>query len=303
MRKFAGFDGINAMFTTSTTTSQLKKLLARRAAVTVPGAANAMFARVIEDIGFEAVYVTGAGVANMQLGAPDIGLTTITEVASTVAAIADAVSLPIIVDADTGFGNAVNMVRTVRALERAGAAGIQIEDQVFPKKCGHFDGKDVISRAEMVQKIKAAVDARQDQDLQIIARTDARAVEGFERAIERARAYVEAGADATFLEAPVSVDELARIPQELVVPQIANIVFGGKTPDPGRARLAELGFSIVLYANAALQAALKASYEVLGALKTEGSLQSVAHRLASFDERQRTVAKDEWDAREARYRV
>lgn len=284
-------------------TEKLKSLLARRAAVTVPGAANAMFARVIEDLGFEAAYVTGAGVANMYLGAPDIGLTTMSEVAEAVTAISDAVSLPIIVDADTGFGNAVNMVRTVRAFERAGAAGIQIEDQVFPKKCGHFNGKDVIPRDEMVQKIRAAVDARRDHNLQIIARTDAAAIEGFDRAIERARAYVEAGADATFVEAPTSIDQLARIPGELAVPQVANIVFGGRTPDPGRAKLADMGFSIVLYANAALQAALKASYEVLGALKEEGSLQSVAHRLASFEERQRAVAKDEWDAREARYRV
>ncbi|ACL62958.1 isocitrate lyase/PEP mutase family protein [Methylobacterium nodulans] len=284
-------------------TQTLKSILARREAVSVPGAANALFARVIEDLGFEAVYVTGAGVANMQLGAPDIGLTSITEVASTVAAVADAVALPIIVDADTGFGNAVNMIRTVRLLERAGAAGIQIEDQVFPKKCGHFTGKDVIPRDEMVQKVKAAVDARRDGDLQIIARTDARAVEGLERAIERAQAYIEAGADATFVEAPVSAEELGRIARDLKVPQVANIVFGGKTPDPGRERLAEMGFSIVLYANAALQAALKASYEVLGALKRDGSLSAVADRLASFEERQRAVAKDEWDALEARYRA
>ena len=283
--------------------ARLKALLARRAAITVPGAANALFARVIEDLGFEAVYVTGAGVANMLLGAPDIGLTTLTEVTETVAAIADAVSIPIIVDADTGFGNAVNVIRTVRTLERAGAAGIQIEDQVFPKKCGHFSGKDVISRDEMVQKIKAAVDTRHDPSLQIIARTDARAVEGLERALERARAYVEAGADATFVEAPTNLDELARIPSVVAVPQVANIVFGGKTPDPGREKLAELGFSIVLYANAALQAALKASYDVLGVLKAEGSLQSVAPRLASFEERQRAVAKGKWDAREARYRA
>jgi 2-methylisocitrate lyase-like PEP mutase family enzyme len=281
---------------------RLKDLLARRAAVTVPGAANALFARVIEDLGFEAVYVTGAGVANMLLGAPDIGLTTVTEVSEAVAAIADAVSLPLIVDADTGFGNAVNMVRTIRILERAGASGIQIEDQVFPKKCGHFAGKHVIAADEMVQKIKAAVDARRDQSLQIIARTDARAIEGLDRALERAHAYIAAGADVTFVEAPTSLDELARIAKELPVPQVANIVFGGKTPEPGREKLADLGFSIVLYANAALQAALKASYDVLGALKTEGSLKSVADRLASFDERQRSVAKDVWDAREARYR-
>jgi 2-methylisocitrate lyase-like PEP mutase family enzyme len=263
---------------------RLKELLARRAAVTVPGAANALFARVIEELGFEAVYVTGAGIANMLLGAPDVGLTTMTEVRDTAAAIAEAVSVPIIVDADTGYGNAVNV-------------------QVFPKKCGHFAGKAVIAREEMVQKIKAAVDARHDQSLQIIARTDGYAVEGLERALERAQAYVAAGADATFVEAPTTLEELARIPKALDVPQVANIVFGGKTPDPGREKLAELGFSIVLYANAALQAALKASYDVLSVLKSEGSLRSVADRLASFEERQRTVAKDEWDAREARYRV
>jgi 2-methylisocitrate lyase-like PEP mutase family enzyme len=147
------------------------------------------------------------------------------------------------------------------------------------------------------------VDARHDPSLQIIARTDARAVEGLERALDRAQAYIAAGADATFVEAPTSLEELARIPKALNVPQVANIVFGGTTPDPGRDKLAEFGFSIVLYANAALQAALKASYDVLRVLKSEGSLQSVADRLASFEERQRAVAKEEWDAREARYRV
>jgi 2-methylisocitrate lyase-like PEP mutase family enzyme len=284
-------------------TEQLKRLLAQRAAITVPGAANALFARVIEDLGFDVAYVTGAGIANMLLGAPDVGLTTMSEVAEQVAAISDAVSLPLIVDADTGFGNAVNMVRTVRTFERAGAAGIQIEDQVFPKKCGHFAGKDVIAAEEMVQKIKAAVDSRHDQDLQIIARTDAAAIEGIDAAIARAHAFIEAGADATFIEAPTSLVQLARIPRELSVPQVANIVFGGRTPDPGRERLAEMGFSMVLYANAALQAALKASYEVLGALKSDGSLAAVADRLASFEERQRAVDKDAWDEREARYRV
>ena len=284
-------------------TTKLKQIMAARAAVTVPGAANALFARVIEDLGFDAVYVTGAGVANMHLGAPDIGLTTLTELAGATAAIADAVALPIIVDADTGFGSPINMVRTIKVLERSGAAGIQIEVQVFPKKCGHFEGKDVIPTAEMVQKIRAAVDSRADADFQIIARTDARAIEGLERAIDRAHAFIEAGADATFVEAPVTLDELARIARELPVPQVANIVFGGKTPDPGRAALADMGFSLVLYANAALQAALRASYEVLGALKATGSLASVAERLASFDERQRSVAKHGWDALETRYKA
>lgn len=283
-------------------TEKLRQLVAARTALTVPGAPNALFARVIEDLGFQVVYATGAGIANMSLGAPDVGLTTLTEVAQTVAMMADAVDLPIIVDADTGFGNAVNMVRTVRVLERAGAAGIQIEDQVFPKKCGHFNGKGVISCAEMVQKIKAAVDARQDQNLQIIARTDARAVEGLDGALERASAYIAAGADITFVEAPQSFDELARIGRELPAPQVANIVFGGKTPDPGRAVLAENGFSLVLYANAALQAALHASREVLEALKQDGNLNRVADRLASFEARQAAVAKDRWDTLEAKYR-
>ena len=282
-------------------TQKLRDLVARRNAMTVPGAANGMFARVIEDLGFDAVYVTGAGIANMRLGVPDIGLTTVTELAETVCNIGDAVDLPLIVDADTGFGNAVNMVRTVHLLERAGASAIQIEDQVFPKKCGHFNGKEVIPAADMVQKIKAAVDARVDQDLMIIARTDARSIDGLDAALDRAAAFIEAGADMTFVEAPQSTDELARIGRELSVPQVANIVFGGKTPDPGREALAEYGFSVVLYANASLQAALHASSRVLSALRDEGSLDSVADLLAGFDERQRAVNKGFWDGLEAKY--
>lgn len=283
-------------------TQRLKALVSRRDATTIPGAANAMFSRVIEDLGFEAVYVTGAGIANMRLGAPDVGLTTLSEVADTVSSIADAVDLPLIVDADTGFGNAVNMVRTMRLLERAGAAAIQIEDQVFPKKCGHFTGKEVIPADEMVQKIKAAVDTRHDQDLMVIARTDARAIDGLDVALDRARAFIEAGADMTFVEAPASFEELHRIGTELSVPQVANIVFGGKTPDPGRKTLAESGFSIVLYANASLQAALRASTLVLTALRDEGSLDSVADLLAGFDERQRAVNKGFWDRLELEYK-
>jgi 2-methylisocitrate lyase-like PEP mutase family enzyme len=282
-------------------TSRLKAIGERRSAVQVPGAANALFARIIEELAFEAIYVTGAGVANMHLGAPDIGLTTLTELADAVAAIADAVSLPLVVDADTGFGNAVNTVRAVRVLERSGAAGIQIEDQVFPKKCGHFAGKGIIPLETMLGKIKAAVDARRDGDLQIIARTDARAIEGLERAIERAHAFVEAGADMIFIEAPLSTAELARIAQAIAAPQLANIVFGGKTPDPGRAALANMRFAMVLYANAALQAAVKGAADALSVLKHEGSLAGVAERLASFDERQRVVQKAAWDALAARF--
>jgi 2-methylisocitrate lyase-like PEP mutase family enzyme len=283
-------------------TTTLKTILGRREATILAGAANGFFARIIEDIGYEAVYVTGAGVANMYLGAPDIGLTTLTEMANHVAAIADAVAIPMLVDADTGFGNPVNMVRTVRVLERAGAAGLQIEDQIFPKKCGHFDGKEVVPVGEMLAKIKAAVDTRRDGDLQIVARTDARAVLGLQAAIDRAGAMIEAGADLTFVEAPTSAEELAQIARSLSVPQVANVVFGGLTPELGQQKFAELGFGCVLYANAALQAALKASHEVLGALKREGSLASVTDRLADFAVRQKAVAKPKFDELERRYR-
>ena len=280
---------------------KLKSLAAERRAIIVPGAANALFARVIEDLGFPVIYVSGAGVANMSLGVPDIGLCTLTEIVQVVSNIADAVELPLIVDADTGFGNALNMYRTVQLLERAGASALQIEDQVFPKKCGHFAGKAVVPAVEMVQKIRAAVDARKDQNLQIIARTDARATEGLDAAIERAIAYQEAGADMTFVEAPQSFDELERIGRSLEVPQVANIVFGGKTPDPGQKALAVMGFSFTLYANAALQAALRSSREALSLLKETGSLDAAADRLAGFDERQDVVMKVKWDRREERY--
>jgi 2-methylisocitrate lyase-like PEP mutase family enzyme len=293
---------VNAPVELERPTSRLKALLASKRAAILPGTPNALFARVIEDLGFEAVYVTGAGIANMSLGVPDIGLVTLSELAEHVAAICDAVTVPVLADADTGFGNPVNKARTVRVLERSGAAGIQIEDQIFPKKCGHFKGKDVVPLGEMIQKIRAAVDSRHDGDFQIVARTDVRAVRGFEEGLERAHAFIEAGADATFVEAPVSVEELAKIATLLPVPQIVNMVFGGLTPSVSQDRLAEMGFGAVLYANAALQAALKSVREVLESLKSTGSLDEVGERLASFDERQRAVAKDHYDALEARYR-
>jgi len=280
----------------------LKALLASRSAAILPGASNALFARVIATHAFEAVYVTGAGIANMSFGVPDIGLVTLTELTEHVASIAGAVDLPVLADADTGFGNALNVGRTVRLLERAGAAGIQIEDQVFPKKCGHFNGKQVIPATEMVAKIKAAVDARTDQNLQIVARTDARAIEGLDAAIARAQAYVEAGADATFVEAPVDAGEMRRIASEIQVPQIANMVFGGLTPPLPQAELAGLGFGGVLYANAALQAALKSVNEVMAALRRDGSLAQVVDALAGFEERQQAVDKARYDELENRYR-
>jgi 2-methylisocitrate lyase-like PEP mutase family enzyme len=286
----------------TTSPQRLKAILSRRDATIIPGAPNALFARVTEDLGYECVYITGAGIANMHLGVPDIGLVTLSELADHVRAIADAVTIPILVDGDTGFGNPINTARTVRMIERAGAAGIQLEDQIFPKKCGHFSGKGVVPLDEMVQKIRAAVDTRIDPNFQIVARTDAIAVEGFSAAMERAQAFIEAGADATFVEAPVDRDQMARIARELSVPQVVNVVHGGKTPPLPRTELANMGFAATLYANAALQASLLAVIEVLGSLRDHGSLERVSERLASFDKRQATVAKDKFDALEERYR-
>ncbi len=246
---------------------RLRELLRYRKAVLLPGAANALTARVIEDLGFQAIYVTGAGVTNTFLGMPDIGLISVTELAAHVSAIRDAVALPLIVDADTGFGNALNVGRTIQTLERAGANAIQLEDQDFPKRCGHFSGKSVVAREEMVQKIHAAVDARIDPDLVIVARTDAITVNGFDDAMERAAAYIEAGADMTFVEAPRAKEQIAEIPKRLPVPQLINIVAGGLTPMIPLEELEQLGFSMVLYANAALQASVAGMQKVLGHLK------------------------------------
>ena len=273
----------------------------RRDAMIVPGAGNALTARVIADQGFDAVYVTGAGIANTFLGAPDIGLVTLTELAGTVSAIAEISVLPLIVDIDTGFGNAINTQRTVRLIERAGAAALQLEDQVFPKKCGHFAGKAVIPVEEAVSKIKAAVDAREDPNTLIIARTDARASEGLQAALDRAEAFVEAGADMTFVEAPTSIEEMRAITARLKVPQVANMVVGGKTPLTPQAELADLGFSLVLYANTPLQAAMRAMSDVLGRLKADGDVSGVIDRLADFSERQRLVDKAGYDALETHY--
>ena len=280
---------------------RLRDILRARKAVLLPGAANALTARVIEDIGFQAVYVTGAGVTNTFLGMPDIGLITLSELAAHVGAMREAVALPLIVDADTGFGNPINVARTVRVLERSGANAIQLEDQVFPKKCGHFSGKNVIARAEMVQKIHAAVDARDDPDLVIVARTDAIAVNGFEDAMERAAAYIEAGADMTFVEAPRSQDQIAEIPKRLAVPQFINIVAGGMTPMIELGELQKMGFAMVLYANAALQASIAGMQKVLGHLKSYGSLDGVTGELAGFEERQRLVSKPRFDDLEKKY--
>ena len=277
------------------------RILEERHATLVPGAPNALFARIIEDLGFEAIYVTGAGIANMQLGAPDIGLTTLNEIANNVTCIAEAVQIPLIVDADTGFGNTQNCYRSIRLLERSGASAIQLEDQVFPKKCGHFSNKAIVPTVEMVNKIKAAVDARLDPEMKIIARTDARGISGINEALDRARAFVEAGADATFVEAPKNLAELKAIPSSIQAPQVANMVFGGLTPEPGREALASMGYSIVLYANAALQTAIQAVDITLSSLRDTGSLAECSDLLASFDRRQAVVQKEKWDEFELKH--
>ena len=268
--------------------------------VLLPGAPNALAARIIADLGFKAVYLTGAGLTNMHLGLPDLGFMDLSQVAEHVMAIRGVIDLPVIVDADTGFGNAVNVTHTVRTLEQAGASAIQIEDQHAPKRCGHFSGKELIPLEEMVGKVRAAVDTRR-QDLVVIARTDACAVEGFESALERATRYIEAGADVTFVEAPETLEDLQAVPRRLKAPQLVNMVLGGKTPIIDQGAAADMGFSLVLYANAALQGAVHGMQTTLSALKKNGVLAEDA--VTSFAERQRLVGKPAFDALEARYAV
>jgi 2-methylisocitrate lyase-like PEP mutase family enzyme len=279
----------------------LRQMVAARRGLLVPGAANALAARVIEGLGFEAVYLSGAGLTNTFYGIPDLGFVHLGDLAQHTAALRDAVKLPIIVDADTGFGNALNVRHTVRTLERAGANAIQLEDQVSPKRCGHFDGKAVVTADEMVGKVKAAVDARVDPDFLVIARTDAAAVEGIDAAIARAAAYAEAGADITFVEAPESLEALRRLPRELACPQVVNVVIGGKTPTLSVAEFGAMGFGIVLYANAALQGAVRGMTLALQHLREHGALAEDPGLVATFAERQALVQKPLFDALAARY--
>ena len=282
------------------TKHQLKALAEARRGVIVPGAFNALSAKVIEDLGYEALYVTGAGVTNMGFGLPDQGFVGLTDIADHTARIRDAVELPLIVDADTGFGNALNTYHAVRTLERAGADCIQLEDQVSPKRCGHFSGKAVIETSEMVSKIRAAVDARRD-GLLVMARTDAAAVHGFDAAVERAQAYAEAGADILFVEAVATAEHVRALPQRLQVPQLMNMVIGGKTPIVGADELGRLGYGFVLYANAALQGALAGMQKALTALRDTQRIDEASGLVATFAERQRLVRKPEWDALEKKY--
>lgn len=267
----------------------------------LPGVPNALTARICEEAGFEAVYLSGAGLTNMMLGVPDIGLLTMTELAGQVAAVRDAVRLPIVVDADVGFGNAINVQRTVRALERAGASAVQLEDQVLPKRCGHFDGKAVISAAEMVGKLRAALDARNHPDLLIVARTDARAVHGLDEACDRAEQYIAEGADVAFVEAPLDRSEMEAITARVPGPLLINLVEGGITPALSMAEAAEIGFDIVLYANTLMRAAITAMQRAAESLRQTGETTTLLDEIVSWTERQRLVRKADFDRLEERY--
>ena len=267
----------------------------------LPGVYDALSSRLAAAAGFEAVYVTGAGLANSRLGVPDVGLVTADQLVDHVTAIADAVEIPLVVDADTGFGNAINVTQVVRRLERAGAAAIQLEDQVFPKKCGHFSGKAVIPVEEMEGKLRAALDARRSDATLIIARTDALATDGVEAALERAARYRALGADLIFVEAPPSVSELRTICERIDAPHVANMVEGGTTPILPLDELGEMGFSVVLYANAALRSAQRAVTLAFAELRTAGISTNLLESMATWEERQEAVGKPRYDELEARY--
>jgi len=249
---------------------RLRELIAQQA-IMLPGVPNAAMARQVEQVGFDAVYISGAGMANATAGVPDIGLLTLTEVAHLAGHIATAVKIPAIVDADTGFGGAENVVRTIRELESAGLAGCHIEDQEFPKRCGHLAGKSIVDVDEMVGRIKSAVSARRDPDFMIIARTDARAVEGFDRAVERAGEYIAAGADAIFPEALQSLEEFRDFAKEIDAPLLANMTEFGKSPLLSFHELMELGYRMVIFPMSAFRVAMKASEKFLRALKASGT--------------------------------
>jgi 2-methylisocitrate lyase-like PEP mutase family enzyme len=281
--------------------TKLRRLINERRGLLVPGAGNALAARVIEDAGFEAVYLSGAGLTNQFYGIPDLGFISLNDVASHTAAIRDVIQLPLIVDIDVGFGNAVNVHHTIKVLERSGANAVQIEDQAMPKRCGHFAGKSIISKEEMCGKIKAAVDARVHDDFLIIARTDARSISGLQDALDRAQAYAQAGADMTFIEAPESAEEMRIIASQTYCPQLINMVIGGKTPSLSQQELAQMGFGIVLYANAALQGAVHGMNLALNHLKKTGELKEDPNLVATFAERQSVVKKEDFDALEKKF--
>lgn len=285
------------------TDTRLRVRLVRPPILIAPGVYDPLTALIAERAGFEALYVSGAAIAYTRLGRPDIGLVSVTEVVDTVALIRDRVATHLVVDADTGYGNALNIERTVRLLERAGASAIQIEDQDFPKRCGHLDGKTLIPAPEMVGKIKAAVDSRHTDNTLIIARTDAVAVEGFDRAIARAALYREAGADMLFVEAPRERADLGRIGALLGkgTPLMANMVEGGKTPVLPASELQALGFAFVIFPGAIVRALAKAAEDFYGVLKAHGTTEPFRARMFDFDALNDLIGTAEMMARGKQY--
>jgi 2-methylisocitrate lyase-like PEP mutase family enzyme len=284
-------------------TQRLRELLARPKVLMAPGAADALAARLIAKHGFEAIYMTGAGTTAVRLGMPDVGLLTMNEMVDNARAIADASQLPLIADADTGYGGPMNVQRTVRAYERAGVAAIHIEDQQWPKRCGHLAGKSLIPVEEMQGKIRAGLDARLDKDFVLIARTDALAVEGFERAMERCHRYEEAGADMIFLEAPSKMEHLAAIPKAFRKPALYNMASSGKTPFLHAEEIQKLGFKLIIYPNFTLLSAITAMSHTLSELKRTGSIAEVAKNIASFQDFFNLVGMKEVQEAEAKYGV
>lgn len=283
-------------------TSGLRALLRGDAIVVAPGCFNALSALLIEQAGFPAIYVSGAALAGNFLGYPDIGLATMSEVLENARHVVQVTTLPVICDIDTGYGNAMNVIRTIREFESAGVAGAQLEDQVMPKKCGHTEGKQLIPMAEMVQKIKAAVDARRDPDFVLIARTDAIAVTGLDDAMARANAYREAGADILFVEAPRTVEEMRTITRSVPGPHLANMVEGGgKTPVLPARELQAIGYKIAIYPVSLWMASIKAMQEVLTVLKEDGTTTRYTARMVSFHEMFETVGRSRFAELEKKY--
>ncbi len=278
---------------------RLRDRLERPGVIVMPGVTDALNARLAAQAGFEAIFTTGAGIANVTLGVPDLGLVTMTEIVGVNDRIAHAVDVPVIADADTGYGNHLNVIRTTQELERAGVAGLIIEDQMAPKRCGHFDGQGLIPIDEMVEKLLAAVHARRDPDLVIVARTDAISAEGLDSAIARGNAYAAAGADIVFLEAPRSIEELSVIPREIHVPCLVNVVEGGKTPLLTAPELEALGFRLVLYANLALRVSAWSVAQAFAHVMREGSSTELIDRMLSWETRQNLVDLPAWQGLDA----
>ncbi|MCU1617537.1 MAG: putative isocitrate lyase-family protein putative carboxyvinyl-carboxyphosphonate phosphorylmutase [Frankiales bacterium] len=289
--------------TRRTPRARLRELMSASAPLVVPGAYDALSARLIEQAGFAAVYMTGFGTTASLIGRPDVGLLTGAEMVDNARRIVAAVDVPVIADADTGYGNAINVVRTVQLYEQAGVAGIQLEDQAMPKKCGHMSGKLLVGPDEMVGKLRAAVEARRDPDLLIIARTDAVAVTGVDDAIARATAFAEAGADVLFVEAPTSEEDIARVAKELsrVAPLVFNWAEGGRTPPLSLERIGELGFSLVIYPIGTLLAATAGIRALLATLKSDGTPVSALPSLPGFDEFTDLIGLPEIQELEQRY--